>query len=157
MTLVEAFPKALWVRDLRARDKKGIIRELLNHLVESGRMKEDAAKKAEKAITKRELQGSTAIGKGLAIPHAKECAFLKESLCVFGRSREGVLFDAVDGGLVHVFFLVISPEDRAAQHLDVMRRIAKLHLDEKSLRFLAKDDKLDTLVEIFKEVDDNFT
>jgi hypothetical protein len=38
-----------------------------------------------------------------------------------------------------------------------MKRVARLHLDEKTLRFLAKDDKLETLEEIFKEVDDAFS
>lgn len=78
-------------------------------------------------------------------------------LGVFARSREGLPFDAVDGGLVHVIFLVVSPEDQASQHLDVMRRIARLHLDEKTLRFLARSETLDNLQEIFKEVDDNFS
>jgi nitrogen PTS system EIIA component len=125
--------------------------------VEEGHLKEDAARKAEKAIQKRESQGSTAIGKGLAIPHAKGCPFIKQVLGVFARTREGLAFDAVDGGLVHVFFLVISPAEQASQHLEIMKRIAKLHMDEKSLRFLARDEKLSNLPEIFKEVDDTFS
>ena len=157
MTLVELFPQPMWITELKARDKKSAIRELLEHLVHQGKLKDDAAKKAEKAIQKRESQGSTAIGKGLAIPHAKNCPFIKEVLGVFARSREGMHFDAVDGGLVHVFFLVISPEDKAVQHLDIMKRIARLHMDEKTLRFLATDEKLSTLQEIFKEADDSFS
>jgi mannitol/fructose-specific phosphotransferase system IIA component (Ntr-type) len=147
----------MWITELKARDKKSAIRELLEHLVLQGKLKEDAARKAEKAIQKRESQGSTAIGKGLAIPHAKNCPFIKEVLGVFGRSREGMPFESVDGGLVHVIFLVISPEDKAVQHLDIMKRIARLHMDEKTLRFLAKDEKLSTLQEIFKEADDSFS
>jgi mannitol/fructose-specific phosphotransferase system IIA component (Ntr-type) len=156
MTLVEVFPQWSWIPDLRAREKKAAIKEMLSHLVSEGRIKDDAARKAEKVVHKREAQGSTAIGKGLAIPHAKGCTFIKEVCGVFARSREGLPFDAVDGGLVHVLFLVVSPEEKAAQHLDIMRRVARLHLDEKTLRFLAKDDKLETLEEIFKEIDDAF-
>jgi len=155
--LVELFPLSMCIPDLKARDKKGAIREMLSHLVAAGRLKEDAAKKAEKAVHKRESQGSTAIGKGLAIPHAKGCPLLKEVMGVFARSREGVPFDAVDGGLVHVLFLVISPDERAAEHLGILRRIAKLHLDEKTLRYLARDEKLASLHEIFKEIDDSFS
>jgi mannitol/fructose-specific phosphotransferase system IIA component (Ntr-type) len=157
MTLVEVFPRWSWITDLRAREKKAAIREMLNHLVIEGRIKEDAARKVEKIVHKREVQGSTAIGKGLAIPHAKGCTFIKDVLGVFARSREGLPFDAVDGGLVHVLFLVVSPEEKAAQHIEIMKRVARLHLDEKTLRFLAKDDKLDNLEEIFKEIDDAFS
>lgn len=157
MTLVELFPQSTWIPELKARDKKSAIKEMLQQLVVTGKLKDEAAKKAEKAVTKREGQGSTAIGKGLAIPHAKDCNFIREILGVFARSREGIPFDSVDGGPVHVVFLVISPEDQAAQHLNIMKRIARLHLDEKTLRFLARDDKLGNLQEIFKEVDDNFS
>lgn len=157
MTLVDLFPRSICIPDLKARDKKSVIKEMLHHLVDQGRIKDEAAKKAEKSVQKRESQGSTAIGKGLAIPHAKDCSFLKDVLGVFARSREGVPFDAVDGGMVHVVFLVISPEEKAVQHLDIMKRIARLHLDEKTLRFLAKDETLEHLQAIFKEVDDYFS
>src|SRR3989442_5189049 len=156
MTLVDLFPRSIWITDLKARDKKSVIKEMLQHLVQQGRLKEEGAKKAEKAVQKREGQGTTAIGKGLAIPHAKDCSFLKEVLGGFARSMDGIPFDAVDGGLVHVVFLVISPEEKAVQHLDTMKRIARLHLDEKTLRFLAKDETLEHLQEIFKEIDDYF-
>jgi mannitol/fructose-specific phosphotransferase system IIA component (Ntr-type) len=156
MTLVEVFPRSMWIQELKGRDKKAVIREMLNHLVEVGKLKDDAARKVEKAIHKRESQGSTAIGKGLAIPHAKACPFVKELLGVFGRSREGVPFDSVDGGLVHVVFLVISSEELAVQHVGLMKRIARMHLDEKTLRFLARDEKLSSMEEILEEVDDNF-
>jgi mannitol/fructose-specific phosphotransferase system IIA component (Ntr-type) len=155
VTLVELFPPSLVISDLKAKDKKAALREMLQHLVVQNRLKEDAGKKAEKAIQKRELQGSTGIGKGLAIPHAKGCGFIKEMVGVFARSREGVPFEAVDGGLVHVFFLVLSPEEQASQHTEVVKRIAKLLWDEKTIKYLAQDEKLQNLQEIFKEVDDH--
>jgi len=157
MRLVDVFPPASWILDLKARDKKSAIKEVVQHLTTLGHLKGDAAKKAEKSIQKRELEGSTAIGKGLAIPHAKGCSFVKQILGVFARSREGLPFDAVDGGLVHVIFLVISPEELEPQHVDIMRRIARLHMDEKTLKFLARTVELQNLEEIFKEVDDNFS
>lgn len=155
-TLVGMFPPAVWIPNLKAREKKAAIREILQHLADVGLLKEDAAKKAEKAIQKREAQGSTAIGKGLAIPHAKDCSFLREPVGAFARIRDGLSFDAVDGGLVHVVFLLISPVEFASQHIDVLRRIAKLHSDEKTLKFLAQSESLANLEEILKEVDDTF-
>jgi len=156
MTLVDAFPPDAWIIELQARDKKGAIKEMLQHLVDGGHLQSDAFKKAEKAIQKRESQGSTAIGKGLAIPHAKGCAFVKEVSGVFARSRVGLPFDSVDGGLVHVLFLILSPQDKASQHAQLMRHVAKLHMDEKTLRYLASSETFDNLPDIFKEVDDHF-
>ncbi|HZN59402.1 MAG TPA: PTS sugar transporter subunit IIA [Planctomycetota bacterium] len=157
MTLVELFPPSAWIMNLKARDKKAAIREMIQHLVQGGQLKGEAARKAEKAVQKRESEGSTAIGKGLAIPHAKGCAFLKEVHGVFARSREGLPFDAVDGANVHVLFLVVSPEEQMSEHVNIMRRIAKMHTDEKTLKFLASNTILESLEEILKEVDDSFS
>ncbi len=155
MTLVELFPESTWILDLKARDKKGAIREMIQRLVDLGRIKEDAARKAERAVQRREAQGSTAIGKGLALPHAKDCSFLTEVLGVFARSREGLPFDSVDGELARVFFLVVSPASKADEHLDVMKRIARLLMDEKTLKFLATSPDLSSLPEILREIDES--
>ncbi len=113
MKLVDLLPKTMLVMDLKAKDKKGTIRELVGRLVAEDRLKEEDAKKVEKAVNKRESQGSTGIGKGLAIPHAKDCSHISQILGVFARSANGVSFDAVDGGPVHLIFLVVSPESKA--------------------------------------------
>jgi mannitol/fructose-specific phosphotransferase system IIA component (Ntr-type) len=142
--------------DLKAKDKKGAIRELVQRLATQGRLKEDDSRKVERLVNKREGQGSTGIGKGLAIPHAKGCPQVDAVLGVFARSTAGILFDAVDGGLVHLIFLVVSPEEQAEVHLAIMRKIATLHRDEKTLKFLTATESVESVLEIFKEVDDNF-
>jgi mannitol/fructose-specific phosphotransferase system IIA component (Ntr-type) len=154
-TLVELFPESVILPDLQAQDKKEAIREIVRHLVTIERLPADAEKKAERAITKRETQGSTGIGKGLAIPHAKGCGFLDEIIGVFARSRTGLPFDSVDGGLVHVVFLVLSPKAAQDNHTQLMKRIAKLLWDEKTLNYLARDDELKSIYDIFKEVDES--
>jgi mannitol/fructose-specific phosphotransferase system IIA component (Ntr-type) len=156
MKLVDLLPRTRILMDLKAKDKKGAIREVVQCLVTEGRLKEDDARKVERAVNKRESQGSTGIGKGLAIPHAKGCNYVPQIQAVFARSAGGVSFDAVDGGLVHLIFLVVSPESQADVHLAIMRKIATLHRDEKTLKFLAVTASVDSVVEIFKEVDDNF-
>ena len=157
ISMIEVFPASHVICELKARDKRAAIKEMLQHSVSRGTLKEDAAKKAEKAIFKRETMGSTAIGKGLAIPHAKGCSFVDNVVGVFGRSVEGIPFDSVDGGLVHVLFVVLSPSSMGEDHLRIMKRIALLHRDEKTLRYLAKDEELESLQAIFKEVDEQFS
>ena len=154
MDLVDLFSESRLIMDLKARDKRGAIRELVQCLVDGGAGTEETARKIEKAVNKREADGSTGIGKGLAIPHAKDCSFLSEMVAVFGRSREGIQFNAVDGGLVYLVFLVASPDDHTAEHLGVMRKIAALHRDEKTLKFLKTTDDYSAVIDILKEMDE---
>ena len=155
MNLVDLFPKSRMVLDLKARDKRAAIRELLEVLVAGGELTEDEARKAERGIQKREKQGSTGIGKGLAVPHSKNSSFMEGVLGVFGRSVQGIPFDSVDGERVKVVFMLVSSSDHADQHLQVMKKIAMVHRDEKSLRYLATTGNSDGIVEIFREIDDN--
>lgn len=73
----------------------------------------------------RERLGSTGIGGGKAIPHAK-FPDLASIVLLFARSREGVPFDAVDQRLVHVFFLLLAPDNSASDYLKVLARISRL-------------------------------
>lgn len=141
--------------DLKARDKKGAVREILQHLVDHEVFSDETSKKIEKLIHKREAQGSTGIGKGLAIPHSKECAPITEVLAVFARSTSGIPFDAVDGGLVYIIFMVLSPVAMADKHLSIMKKIATLHRDDKTLKFLRTTPKVESVLEILKEIDEN--
>jgi mannitol/fructose-specific phosphotransferase system IIA component (Ntr-type) len=156
MKLVDLLPKSMLVMDLKSKDKKGAIREVLHRLVDEGMIKDDDAKKLERLVHKRESQGSTGIGKGLAIPHVKGCPQVSEMHGVFGRSQTGIPFEAVDGGMVHLIFLVVSPENMVEPHLVIMRKIAALGRDEKTLKYLINNADASNVVEIFKEVDDNF-
>ena len=157
VSLAQAFGSEHVIRDLSGRDKKAVIKEMLQFLVDKGSLPAEAAKKAERAVQKRESMGTTGIGKGLGIPHAKECSFVDNVVGVFARSVEGIAFESVDGGLVHVLFLVLSPAKMVGDHLEIMKRIALLHRDEKTLQYLARDPKLASLEAIFKEVDDEFS
>ena len=157
MNLVDLFPQGSMVLDLQARDKKSAIREMLQHLVEIGRLEDDVLKKAERAVHKRESQASTGIGKWLGIPHAKGCSAVDGLIGVYGRSTDGVPFESVDGEPVHVLFLVLSSIEGADDHLAVMKRIAMLHRDEKSLRFLKTATDASPIIEIFKEADEQFS
>ena len=74
MKLQDLFPKSSLILGLKAADKTGAIREMLAHLVEAGSLTEEGAGQIEGEVLERESQASTGIGKGLAIPHAKNSA-----------------------------------------------------------------------------------
>src|SRR5690606_19791657 len=149
----ELFPKSVQILDLQARDKEGAIRELLRHLVTLGRLDEAQADSAAATILEKERQASTGIGRGLAVPHAKNCGFLQGIFGVFGRSRSGVSFNSVDGDPVSLLFLVISSTEYSDQHVSAIRKVAKLGRDEKSLRYIATVADQDGILEIFREID----
>ena len=79
-------------------------------------------------LNERERLGSTAIGDGIAIPHGK-LKGITQILGVFGRSREGVDFDSLDGSPTHLFFLLVAPEDSASLHLKALARVSRLFKD----------------------------
>ena len=156
MNLLNIFPEERFMMDLKARDKKSAFKEMIQYLQEISVITEDEGKKLEKAVNKRESEGTTGIGKGLAIPHAKNCNFISDMVTVYARSKEGVNFNAVDGGLAHLVFFVASPNELSDKHLQIMKKIATLHRDDKTLKFLKQTDRVKSVSEILKEIDDNF-
>jgi nitrogen PTS system EIIA component len=132
-------------------DIKGVTkREILFEMVETLRKAKliDDVDSVVEIIMERESLGSTGIGDGVAIPHGK-MKKLNTILCVAGRSREGVNFDAVDRQPVHIFFLVLAPEDSASLHLKVLSRISKILRDQS---FRNKILKLSDAHEIYTNI-----
>lgn len=133
--------KAIGV-NLEARDKPGVIRELVQLLVRAGEIKPSEEEKIVPVLLAREALGSTGIGQGVGIPHGKSNA-VRQLVGSFGISRYGVNFDSLDGEPAHIFFLLIAPEDSAGPHLKALARISRLLKDRyfrESLRE-AKDEK----------------
>jgi nitrogen PTS system EIIA component len=124
--IAEALQESCVITDIRGRTKREVISELVNSLKEAGLIGD--TKEAAGVIEEREKLGSTGIGDGVAIPHGKMKG-LQRIFCVFGRSTEGVDFDAVDGKPVHIFFLLLAPEDSAGLHLKMLSRISKILRD----------------------------
>lgn len=115
-------PNAL-VADLKAKDKNALLEELTDALarVEKGLDR----KLVVDVLKERERLGSTGIGDGVAIPHGK-LKNIDHLMLSFGRSRDGIDFDAMDGRPAHLFFLLIAPEDSVGVHLKTLARISKL-------------------------------
>lgn len=77
-------------------------------------------------IDRREQTGSTAIGRGFAIPHCRSLAITRLRLA-FGRSVAGIDFGAPDQRPVHAVFLIVAPPNEVSnQYLPVLARIAQL-------------------------------
>ncbi len=122
MLLTELLTPAQVVMPVVARDKSGVIAELTRHL--ANRWGCDYAEVLG-AVQEREAGGSTGIGFGVAIPHARAAGVPELSL-VCGVSPSPVPFDSIDGEPVRLFFLIVGPQASAGQHVKVLGRIAKL-------------------------------
>jgi len=123
MRLSEILGEDNVVSDLKARDKKAVLEELAQTIVDQ---EPDLDKSAlVKVLLDRERLGSTGIGDGVAIPHGKFNG-LSQPMVSFGRSRKGLDFESMDGQPAFLFFLLVAPENSTSIHLKALARIAKI-------------------------------
>lgn len=114
--------------NLKGKNKEEILEELSEIMGKSPKITGKEA--IHKALIEREKLGSTGIGKGVAIPHAKTDA--AEGLTVaFGISREKIDFKSLDEEGVNLFFVFASPKSESQVYLKVLARISRLIRDEK--------------------------
>jgi PTS system nitrogen regulatory IIA component len=106
-------------------------------------------------LLEREKISTTAIGEGVAIPHGK-LPGVERVLGVFARSPQGVDFASLDGGPTHLFFVLIAPENAAADHLKALARISRLLKDEAFRRRLMEGQTSQELFNIIAEEDEKF-
>ena len=156
MRLRDLITPELVLPDMVARDKRSAIHELVEFMSAQKGYDGERSKKIEIAIMRRENKGTTGIGKGVAIPHAKNCGYVDSIAAALGISREGIPFAALDGEPVNLVFLVASSKEKDEEHLQIMRKIAYLARDEKTNRFLVTARDLKSLGDILGEVDDYF-
>lgn len=113
------------ILDMKALEHWPAIVELVDHLVACGRLPAALRKDVLDALKAREDQVSTGIGSGVAIPHAFSDD-LEEVAAVFGRSKAGIDFEAIDNAPVHFVILFIVPRKDYHLHLRTLAAIAKM-------------------------------
>jgi len=151
MKIMEFLNEKAIIANLKAQDKEGLIRELVDALHKAGAIKDK--EELTSTLLAREALGSTGIGQGIGIPHGKSDK-VKQLVAAFGLSRKGVKFDSLDGEPVYIFFLLVAPEESAGPHLKALARISRF-LKDKYFRDLlknAKDEK--EIIKIIKEEDE---
>ena len=123
--------------DLKSKDKEGVIREMVDLVAAAGEIRPKDKEPLVKILLERELLGSTGIGQGVGIPHGKSSG-IKKLIGAVAISKGGVNFDSLDGELVHIFFLLLAPQDSAGPHLKALARISRL-LKDKYFRDVLKN------------------
>jgi len=152
MKIIDFLKEGAIIPDLKATDKEGAIKELVV-LLEKRREITDKEKIVE-IILEREKLGSTGIGQGIAVPHAKTDQ-VREIVIAFGLSQSGVNFESLDEEPVYLIFLVLAPAEATGIHLKVLAKIARL-LKDKVFRNSLKSCKggAKEIFQVIKEEDE---
>ena len=101
----------------------------------------------KEGIVKREESGSTAIGEGIAIPHAKNKAVTKAGLAAM-TVPEGVDYDSLDGQPTNLIFMIAAPEGGSDVHLEVLSRLSMLLIDEDFRKELLASKNVDEFLKV---------
>jgi PTS system nitrogen regulatory IIA component len=151
MKITEMLKREFVLEQLKAGNKRDALAELTGVFAQ-GRIKVDSEAMLH-VLLERERLGSTGIGDGIAIPHGKLHG-LEEMVVSFGRSREGIAFEAMDGKPVHLFFLLMAPENSAGQHLKALAKISRMLKDANFRKNLLEAKMHEDLFRIIVEKDD---
>ena len=108
---------------MTTRNKEGALQELAAVLQQQCPQVSLAA--IYQVLDERELVGSTGVGNGVAIPHGR-VEGLERLLYCFGRSHDGISFDAIDNQPVHYFFLILSPPNVTEEYLQILAQASRL-------------------------------
>jgi len=153
MKIMDILKKEFILEELKAKSKREVLVELAA-VFARGKTKFDPEAMLH-VLLEREKLGSTGIGDGIAIPHGK-LAGLEEMVIAFGRSREGVDFEAMDGKPAHLFFLLMAPENSAGQHLKALAKISRMLKDAVFRKYLLAAKTHDDLYQALVEKDDEY-
>jgi len=137
-----------FIDSLKNVDKVGVIREMVEEAAKRGRIRAEDVEDVVSRILKREQQGSTGIGNGVAIPHIKQYPGVSEMVVVVGRTKHDVDFGAVDGQPCRLFFLILTPKEQTEEHIKVLRRIAAIARDAELCAYLMKEKNIKQVMRV---------
>lgn len=140
--------KDIMIMDLKATTKSEVIDEMVHNYYKHGIIDDEDLYK--KDIIKREEEGSTGMGDGIAIPHAHDAA-VKKPAVQFARSVAGVDYDSMDGQPAHLFFMIAAPEGGDNTHLQALAALSQVLMNPDVVTALKAADTPDKVQDIFAE------
>jgi PTS system nitrogen regulatory IIA component len=146
--LVDVIVAQASVLDMRARTKKEALRELAEAV--SAAVPELETNQLIETLMEREKLGTTAMGDGIAIPHAR-LDHIDRIMVSFGKSRAGVDFESVDGELTRLFFLLIAPKKEGSAHLLALARLSRVLSHEEFRQRLLEIEDVDELLRALEQ------
>src|SRR4051812_46329810 len=140
------------VPELQSTDRNAALRELVSALAAGGALPDAAVEDVIATLIKREQNGSTGFGKGVAVPHVKHPQ-IKKMVGAIGRSENGIDFAALDHQPVYTIVLLLSPENQPQQHLQAMNIVFSNLQKDMFRRFLRQSATKAAIVDLLDEAD----
>lgn len=151
MRITELLTKDTITLDLKSTSKADVIPELVDVLDKAGKLIDKEEYK--RAIFVREQQSTTGIGDGIAIPHAKTNA-VKYPAIVFGRSKSGVEYEALDGQPSFLFFMIAATEGANNTHLEALSKLSTILMKQEAREQLLAAVTADEILAIIDQYDE---
>lgn len=150
MVLGELLTPATMNLDLKSADRDSVLDELVNQIPQLAKLPE-ARQTLLRALREREQLHSTGIGDGIALPHSRNAlvGLVDQPILVFGRHKQGIPYDAIDGIPARLFFLLIAPT--VTQHLAILARLGRLLRDPKLRKNLLSVDSAEKVLTLIRE------
>ena len=150
--LKELFSADRVIFPLQNSTKIQVIEELTAALVATSQLSEDSVKKFVKEILAREALGTTAIGRGIAIPHIRT-NLVSGLVGVLGFSKDGTDFESLDKKPTHAVFMLASPMAQKDQQIRILGRIAGVANHENFMRFLLQCKSAQDVTDLLEEIE----
>ena len=142
------------IPEIKAQTRDGAIAELVEALAQAGKINHDQVEEITLKVVEREKQGSTGIGKGIAVPHVKHPA-VSQIVGTIGCSKAGIDFASLDKAPVFSVLLLLSPPNDPDRHLEAME-ILFAHLQRDMFRkFLRQSESKEAIVDLLMEADES--
>ena len=148
MGIINQIQPAMILPAMRAVSKKEALRELAA-AAHAARPELDT-ETLYVVLQEREALGSTGIGEGIAIPHGKIKGLPGITVC-FGRSKQGIPFEALDGKPAHLFFLLLAPAEVAASYLSCLAELSRFLKNPQNRNRLLQAEGSEELLAILAE------
>ncbi|MEC0544496.1 fructose-specific PTS transporter subunit EIIC [Bacillus inaquosorum] len=150
MKITELLTKHTIKLNIESKEKENVIDEMVTVLDKAGKLNDRQAYK--EAILNRENQSSTGIGEGIAIPHAKTASVINPAIA-FGRSKDGVDYESLDGQPAHLVFMIAATEGANNTHLEALSRLSTLLMREEIRKQLLEAESEDAIIDIINQHD----
>ena len=151
MRITELLTKETIKLDVQATSKSDVIPELVEVLDKAGKLNDK--EEYTRALFAREQQSTTGIGDGIAIPHAKTNAVNYPAI-VFGRSKSGVEYEALDGQPSYLFFMIAASEGANNTHLEALSKLSSILMKQEAREQLLSVNSAEEVLAIIDQYDE---
>ena len=125
MELYSVLDRDACALDISEKTKEAVLRKIAEIASQADATEDVTAEEVFEKLKEREEQGSTGFGNGIAIPHCRITGMSDFFLFIL-TSRRGVEFDSIDKKKVQVFFVLLGPDDKIAEHLKILASISRV-------------------------------